>query len=56
MNYALWIICCQLIAAAAYITHIVTCIKASAWALLVIGCIIFPIGVIDGWCHWLGIL
>jgi hypothetical protein len=53
---ALWLVACWLVALAAYITHIVVCLKASSYALLVIGCIIFPVGVIDGWCHWLGIL
>jgi hypothetical protein len=53
---ALWLVSCWLVALAAYITHIVVCLKASAYALLVIGCVIFPVGVIDGWCHWLGIL
>lgn len=44
-----------LLAAAAWITHVVVCIKASAWILLLFGCIIFPVGVIHGWGVWLGV-
>lgn len=43
-----------LVAAAAWVTHVVTCIKASAWILLLFGCFVFPVGVIHGWGVWLG--
>jgi len=43
------------LAIAAWITHVVTCIKAASWALLFIGAIIFPVGVIHGWGIWLGV-
>ena len=41
--------------AVAWITHVVVCIQNPAWALLVIGALIFPIGVIHGFMIWLGI-
>jgi hypothetical protein len=39
----------------AWITHVVVCIKASAWVLLVVGAFIAPIGVIHGIMVWLGV-
>jgi hypothetical protein len=39
----------------AWITHVVVCIQNAAWALLVIGALMFPIGVIHGFMIWLGI-
>lgn len=41
--------------AAAWITHVIVCIKASAWILLLFGCIVAPVGVIHGIGVWLGI-
>lgn len=41
---------------ATWITHVIVCIKASAWILLAFGCIVAPIGVIHGIGVWLGIL
>jgi hypothetical protein len=38
---------------AAYFTHIVVCLKAANYVLLVIGCIIFPVGAINGYLHLL---
>lgn len=46
---AMWIA-----AIAAWITHVVVCIKASAWILLAFGCIVAPVGVIHGIGVWLG--
>ena len=40
---------------AAWITHVIVCIKASAWILLAFGCIAAPVGVIHGIGVWLGI-
>jgi putative Ca2+/H+ antiporter (TMEM165/GDT1 family) len=40
--------------AAAWVTHVVVSIKATAWVLLVIGAIFFPIGVIHGIGYWFG--
>lgn len=39
---------------AALITHIVVCIKASAWGFLIAGAIAPPIGVIHGIGIWFG--
>ena len=48
--FALW-----MSAIAAWITHVVVCIKASAWVLLLFGCIVAPVGVIHGFGVWLGV-
>lgn len=40
---------------AAWITHVVVCIKASAWVLLLFGCVVAPVGVIHGVGVWLGV-
>ncbi len=45
----------MLASAAAWITHVVVCIKASAWILLAFGCIVAPIGVVHGVGVWLGL-
>lgn len=39
---------------AAWITHVVVCISASKWILLVIGALFFPIGIIHGIMVWFG--
>lgn len=39
---------------AAWITHVIVCIKASAWVLLLFGCFVAPIGVIHGIGVWFG--
>lgn len=39
---------------AAWITHIVACIGAGAWILLLIGAFIVPVGVIHGVMVWCG--
>lgn len=38
----------------AWVTHVIVCIKASAWILLAFGCIVAPVGVIHGIGVWLG--
>lgn len=40
---------------AAWITHVVVCIKASAWFLLLFGLLAPPVGVIHGVGVWLGV-
>ena len=42
-------------AVAAWLTHVVACIKTTSWALLFIGSIIFPISWVHGTGLWLGI-
>jgi len=49
------IIAAWLLAIAAWVTHVVVCIKASAWILLLFGCVIAPVGVIHGVGVWLGV-
>lgn len=39
---------------AAYIQHIMTCFKHEAIGLLILGMIVFPIGVLHGFGIWLG--
>lgn len=41
--------------AAAWVTHVVVCIKASAWILLIVGSIVAPVGVVHGIGVWLGV-
>lgn len=44
-----------LAALAAWITHVIACIHASAWILLAFGCIVAPVGIIHGVGIWLGV-
>ena len=39
---------------AAWLTHIVVCIKTGAWAFLIAGAVFFPVAVIHGVGHWFG--
>lgn len=48
--FALWAA-----AIAAWITHVIVCIKASAWILLLFGCLVAPVGVIHGFGVWIGV-
>ncbi|RWI35494.1 hypothetical protein [Mesorhizobium sp.] len=40
---------------AAWITHVVVCIKTASWILLLFGCVVAPVGVIHGVGVWLGV-
>lgn len=40
---------------AAWITHVVVCIKSASWILLAFGCIVAPVGVIHGVGSWFGV-
>ncbi|WP_316196600.1 hypothetical protein [Bradyrhizobium sp. SZCCHNS3053] len=42
------------VALAGYITHIIVCIKAANYLLLIAGGIVFPVGVIHGIATWFG--
>jgi len=44
---AVWVI-------GAWLTHVVVCIKAAAWGLLIAGALIFPVGCVHGTGVWLG--
>ena len=39
---------------AAWITHIITCLSEEAWGFLIVGAIMFPIGIIHGIGLWFG--
>lgn len=39
---------------AAWMTHIVICLKAASWGYLVAGAIFFPVAIIHGAGHWFG--
>lgn len=39
---------------AAWLTHVVVCLKAGSWGFLVAGAIFAPIGVIHGVGVWIG--
>ena len=42
-------------AVSAWATHVIVCIKASAWVLLAFGCIVAPVGVVHGIGVWCGL-
>lgn len=39
---------------AAWVTHVVVCIKTAAWGFLVAGALFFPIGIVHGVGVWFG--
>ncbi len=39
---------------AGWVTHVIVCIQAASWALLIAGAIAFPIGIIHGIGIWFG--
>lgn len=41
-------------AIAAWITHVIVCIKTAAWVLLAFGCVVAPVGIIHGIGVWFG--
>lgn len=41
-------------AVAAWITHVVVCLKTASWGFLIAGAIMAPIGVIHGTGVWFG--
>ncbi|WP_315782343.1 hypothetical protein [Bradyrhizobium sp. SZCCHNPS1003] len=52
--FALLYIGCWVTSIAALVTHVISCVKAASIALLIIGIILPPVGVIHGWGIWLG--
>jgi len=40
--------------AAAWITHVVVCLKASSWGFLIAGAIFFPVAWVHGTGVWIG--
>lgn len=55
ISAALFAIAAFFAVVAAWITHVIVCIKASAWILLAFGCIVAPVGVIHGIGIWFGV-
>lgn len=43
------------VCAAAWITHVVVCLKTAAWGFLIAGAIFFPIGIIHGAGCWFSV-
>ena len=39
---------------AAWVTHVVVCIKTASWILLVFGIVVPPIGLVHGFGTWFG--
>lgn len=46
---------CLLSAAAAWVTHIIVCIKSASYLFLIAGAVLPPIGVIHGYGVWFGV-
>ena len=44
-----------LAAFAGWLTHVIVCIQASNWVLLIIGAIFAPIGIVHGIGQWFGL-
>lgn len=40
---------------AAWLTHVVVCLKAGLWGFLIAGAIFFPIGIVHGIGVWFGL-
>lgn len=51
---ALVILASAAIVLAAWLTHIIVCLKTAAWGFLIAGAIFFPIGIIHGIGSWFG--
>ena len=42
-------------ALAAWLTHVVVCLKAGLWGFLIAGAIFFPVGIVHGVGIWFGV-
>jgi len=40
--------------AAAWLTHVVTCLSAAKWGFLIAGAVFFPVGCVHGTGIWFG--
>lgn len=40
---------------AAWLTHVIVCIKAASWLFLIAGAIFFPIAIVHGTGVWFGV-
>lgn len=45
----------SLISLAAWITHVVVCIRTANWGFLIAGAVAFPVGVVHGIGVWLNV-
>lgn len=43
-----------LLSAAAWLTHVIVCVKAASWGFLIAGAIFFPIAMVHGVGIWFG--
>lgn len=41
---------------AAWLTHVIVCIKTAAWGFLIAGALFFPVGIVHGVGIWFGVL
>lgn len=41
---------------AAWLTHVVVCLKAASWGFLIAGAVFAPVGIVHGICIWLGVV
>ena len=55
MFIALGAIVFVLLVFASWVTHVLVCIKTSAWILLICGIFVPPIGWIHGFGNWFGL-
>lgn len=43
-----------LFAFAAWLNHVITCIKVASWGFLIAGAVFFPVGIVHGVGLWFG--
>jgi hypothetical protein len=59
VNYIFWayfaLITIWLLAAAAWLTHVIVCIKTASYVFLLAGALVAPVGVIHGVGLWFGV-
>lgn len=54
-NVWLWPLVVLLTCLAAWITHIVVCLKTASWGFLIAGALVMPVGIIHGIGIWFGV-
>lgn len=40
---------------AAWLTHVIVCLKTASWGFLVAGALFFPVGIVHGIGTWFGV-
>lgn len=53
-NAGVWALTLVVWIVAAWLTHVIVCLKAASWGFLIAGAIMFPVAVIHGTGAWLG--